>query len=184
VPSIIVDQGEIIDLAVGHLRSLGHTDIGVLIGPSSYWSSSERSRRLDAMEHANGDATSIVRIDSFEPTFDGGKASLGTVLDAGLTAIATFNDVMALGLIAAASEHGVDVPDDLSIVGSDGVPLSAMSTPALTTVAAPVQELGAGAIEILDHTMEAPMSKRLTQRTTRPHLEVRSSTSSPRAPTR
>jgi DNA-binding LacI/PurR family transcriptional regulator len=174
VASVEVDQHAIVSLALGHLRELGHRDVAVLLGPRSYWSSSERSRCLDALSDARG---STVRIDA-DPTFDGGRQVLDAVLDSGVTAVAAFNDVMALGLVAAALERGLSVPGDLSVVGSDGVPLSEMAVPALTTVAAPVAEIGRLALRALDDQLagETP-----PVRSAEPDLVVRASTAPLRA---
>jgi DNA-binding LacI/PurR family transcriptional regulator len=66
-----------------------------------------------------------------------------------LTAILVFNDAMAIGVIAALTEHGIKVPEDISIIGFDDLQQSKFTTPSLTTVKIPKYELGAESINIL-----------------------------------
>jgi DNA-binding LacI/PurR family transcriptional regulator len=63
------------------------------------------------------------------------------------TAVLCYNDMAAIGLLAAAQAAGVHIPDDLSIVGYDNIPFSAFTTPALTTVDQPKQTLGRLAVQ-------------------------------------
>lgn len=174
VASVEVDQHAIVTLALTHLHDLGHRRIGVLPGPRSYWSSAERTRSLDRL--ADTLAHGVVRFDPVDPTFEGGRRSIDAILDAGVTAVAAFNDVTALGLVAAAADRGVAVPGDLSVVGSDGVPFGEMAVPALTTVAAPVREIGVLALAALDAQLAGGPPPQLSAS---PHLVVRASTAPP-----
>lgn len=65
------------------------------------------------------------------------------------TAVVASNDVMALGAIQAAEKAGLRVPDDISVVGFDDIPLAALTRPPLTTVAQPVRRMGEVAVELL-----------------------------------
>jgi LacI family transcriptional regulator len=65
------------------------------------------------------------------------------------TAIFAANDLSALGVLAVAAQRGLSVPDDLSVIGFDDVPEAASSTPPLTTVRQPIQEMGAAGIDLL-----------------------------------
>ena len=160
IASVCVDQAAVIDLALAHLRERGHRDIAVLRGPRGYWS----SRQRDA---AAGDG--VVGIEGAPPTFEGGRDAARRIVDEGVTAVAAFNDVQAVGVLAGAADLGLTVPGELAVVGSDGIPLASMSTPALTTVAAPVDDLAAQAVaRVLEGgTDDATLS---------PHLVVGGST--------
>lgn len=72
------------------------------------------------------------------------------------TAVLTVNDLVALGAIATCRMHGLHVPNDISIVGFDDIPYSAMALPPLTTVAQPAYELGSRAAELLLQRMREP----------------------------
>lgn len=174
VASVAVDQRAIVALALAHLQALGHRSIGVLVGPRSYWSTAERTRQIEAL--SLGADTSIIPLGPGEPSFEGGRAALDSVLASGVSAVAAFNDVMALGLVAAAHEISLEIPGDLSIVGSDGVPLGEMSLPPLTTVAAPMADIGRLALRALDDQLGGGRPEVLS---VRPHLVERSSTAAP-----
>lgn len=72
------------------------------------------------------------------------------------TAIVGANDLLAVGALFAARELGINVPDDLSLVGSDDIPLAAATWPGLTTVAKPKYLLGEAACEMLLERLEPP----------------------------
>lgn len=63
------------------------------------------------------------------------------------TAVLCYNDLAAIGLLAAAARVGLRVPGELSVVGFDNIPLSAYATPPLTTVEQPTGALGRAAVE-------------------------------------
>src|SRR5919199_538501 len=65
------------------------------------------------------------------------------------TAILAISDVLALGVLQAAAERGIDVPGELSVVGFDDIPQAATATPALTTVFQPHEEKGRAAVRLL-----------------------------------
>ena len=148
VPSVVVDQAAVVALAIDHLAAQGHGHVAVVGGPTGYWSS---GRRAQAVRRLLADPRgSDLRIDEVGPapaTFAAGRALLDDVRRTGATGVAMFNDVQAAGLLVAAQQAGLAVPDDLSVVGSDGLDLATMTAPALTTVAAPLPEIGRVAVE-------------------------------------
>ena len=72
------------------------------------------------------------------------------------TAIVCYNDQVALGVMAALNEMNIKVPDEISLVGNDDIPLSRYVPTQLTTVHAPMFELGVKAAEILLNNIESP----------------------------
>jgi len=176
VSSITVDQRRIVELALDHLGFLGHRSVVVLNGPDSYWSSARRTEALAGVQRTPHRPRCTVVADQ-EPTFAGGWKAASAVLDAGATAVVAFNDLMALGVVAAASAAAVSVPDRLSVVGSDDVDAASMSWPPLTTVASPLSELGRVAVSTL--LAEAAGRSRRSHTVLDPVLVVRSSTAPP-----
>jgi alanine racemase len=74
---------------------------------------------------------------------EGGAAAFAALLEEGLpTAVLTMSDVTAIGLMNAALDAGVRVPDELSVVGFDDIPAAAWVWPRLTTVHQPIREKG------------------------------------------
>jgi DNA-binding LacI/PurR family transcriptional regulator len=86
----------------------------------------------------------------------------------------TLNDTQAIGAMHAARQHGVEVPDQLAIIGFDDAPMSQYLLPALTTVRQPIGEAGKRCVEILVRLMGEEQPE-LTQVLLRPKLIVRDS---------
>ena len=142
VASVALDQQAIIELGVTHLRAAGHRSIAVVRGPHSYWSSRERDRVVRRLP-------GLVTYGPVRPDFEAGIALATDLMRSSVTGVLAFNDVQALGIVAGYRAAGRSVPRDLSVVGSDDIADAAMSDPPLTTVAAPVQQLGDAAFDLL-----------------------------------
>jgi LacI family transcriptional regulator len=106
--------------------------------------------------------------------FSDGHAAAGQVLDSGATAVIAFNDVVALGLLGALHELGIEVPERLSVAGFDDIPFAKFTSPALTTASVPQVELGELAWESLWAMLNGEKPKRSA--IFRPRLVARSST--------
>ncbi len=83
-------------------------------------------------------------------------------------------DAMAVGAIHVAQDHGLRVPDDLSIIGFDGLPIASESNPGLTTIRQPLHEMGAAAVKLLVQLAEGEHPPQLIPFSTQ--LIVRGST--------
>lgn len=142
VASVALDQQAIIELGVTHLRAAGHRSIAVVRGPHSYWSSRERDRVVRRLP-------GLVTYGPVRPDFEAGITLATDLMRSNVTGVLAFNDVQALGIVAGYRAAGRSVPRDLSVVGSDDIADAAMSDPPLTTVAAPVQQLGDAAFDLL-----------------------------------
>ena len=142
VASVALDQEAIIELGVTHLRAAGHRSIAVVRGPVAYWSGRERDRVIRRLPD-------LLSLGPVRPTFEGGIALANDLMALGVTGVLAFNDVQALGIVAGYRAAGRSVPRDLSVVGSDDIAAAAMSDPPLTTVAAPVQQLGDAAFDLI-----------------------------------
>jgi DNA-binding LacI/PurR family transcriptional regulator/predicted dehydrogenase len=146
VPSVTVDNRRGIELAFDHLRSLGHRRIGYVSGISGIHTAHER---LDAYSELAG-AESIV-LDSGVDADAGarGAAQLLAVTDPP-TAIIAGNDMTAFGVISKLVAQGLRVPTDVSVVGFDGLVLSARYNPVLTTIRQPIADMGNIAIDLAE----------------------------------
>lgn len=144
--------------ATRHLIALGHRRIGCITGPSVTTPSAERVigyRRALSEAGLPYDETLVVRGDfQFAGGYEGARALL--TLPEPPTAIFACNDLMAVGAIAAAAALGRRVPDDLSVVGFDDTILASYVTPALTTVAQPIADIGRLATEMVLQRVQAP----------------------------
>ncbi|SFS14122.1 DNA-binding transcriptional regulator, LacI/PurR family [Microbacterium sp. cf046] len=146
--TLSVDQIAGARLATKHLISLGHRQIYHLAGPQDWIEAEARMRGfLDEMGASDIPTTAPILGDwTAEFGYYAGRELLG-VPD--FTAIFASNDQMALGLMHAIRDEGLDVPRDISIVGFDDIPEAAHFWPPLTTVRQDFSELGRRCVELL-----------------------------------
>ena len=162
VASILPDVERGVGQLVAHLAAFDHRSIAYLSGPSRSWMS---ARRWDALLAAAAEhGMSIVEIGPGMPTLEGGAAAMSRVVASGVSAVVAFNDLMAIGLLRAALDRGIAVPSAVSVVGFDDIFGSDFTTPALTTVKAPLAEAGERAVR---HLLE-----RVGRGTSSPAFEV------------
>ena len=139
--------------ATRHLIELGHRRIAIIGGPEQLWSSRARLAGYRAALEAAGlpPAGELIRRDDF--CTEGGRRQARGLLALAQppTAIVAGNDPQAFGVLQALGERGLRVPDDLSVVGFDDVPVASWATPALTTVRQPLAAMAATAFRML-HT--------------------------------
>jgi DNA-binding LacI/PurR family transcriptional regulator len=173
-PAVTFDNAGGMRQAVAHLEALGHRHLAWLAGPRASWSNRERTRALKAA--AAGSSLKLSPIGNFPPSFEGGVAAADQVVAAGATAVIAFNDLMALGVVNRLNSRGLRVPDDLSVVGIDDIPMSGMSNPSLTTVSLPKEAAGRAAVSLLLELIEQPDSQAPARRELPTQLLVRGST--------
>lgn len=143
-----------VNLAVSHLAQMGHTRIGLALGPDRYTPTiRKRDAFGDAMRrHVDGSLTEA-DLDDFQAfttyTVEGGSTAAQALLDKGATGIVCGSDLMALGAIHAARQRGLRVPEDVSVVGSDDSLLVEFTDPPLTTVRQPVAPIANAAAQAL-----------------------------------
>ncbi|MDR1806804.1 MAG: LacI family transcriptional regulator [Propionibacteriaceae bacterium] len=149
--SVACDDLEGGRLATEHLLSLGHERIGIVAGPrhaASAWDRLTGYREALAAHDLAADESLVVHTQ-----FDVGGGVLGghTLLSLAEppTAIFAVNDTAAVGVMAAAYQRGLHVPDDLSLVGFNDIPLSAHLPIPLTSVRSDLGQMGALAVHEL-----------------------------------
>jgi LacI family transcriptional regulator len=172
-------------LAVKHLLSLGHKRIACIRGPShtEEWGSGKRVRAYRDTLLAAGLPVEPALLQQGDWTYQSGKVATECLLklDDPPTAIVACNDNMAIGALAAVHGHGLAVPDDISIIGFDGITLSAYTMPPLTTIATSLVELGQQLCQLLLNRIYDQLEDGPLRITIGNQLLVRSSTASPRA---
>jgi DNA-binding LacI/PurR family transcriptional regulator len=117
-------------------------------------------------------------------TFDGGVASFRRIWEDGLrpTAVLAMSDVMAIGVVWAAREVGLRVPEDLSIVGFDDLDVAPHASPPLTTVHQPIRQKGEEAARLLLRMISRPDLERPEHKLLETRLIIRGSTAQAPAP--
>lgn len=147
VMSIHADNQRGMRRVAEHLGELGHRSITYLAGPESSWADGMRWQALQAA--ALDLELTLRRLGPNDPTVAGGEAALDPLLERPPTAIAAYNDLVAIGAMRALERAGVAVPEQVSVVGFDNIFGSDFGNPALTTVASPLHAMGKGAVELL-----------------------------------
>ena len=141
-PTVGVDNRAGIHDALEHLTSLGHRHIA-FVGAETL--GDEQERQAAYREYSERAGVTVLKgyTQRVPNTLRGGGPALSALLRLSPrpTAILAATDTMAIGLIHAAYELGVPVPDQLSIVGFDDIPFAAAAVPGLTTVRMPMTEI-------------------------------------------
>jgi DNA-binding LacI/PurR family transcriptional regulator len=177
VSAVLLDSAGGMRQAIEHLVALGHQRIGFLGGPTGSWSNRERRRGLRT--EARGRSLDVIEFGPFAPHFEAGPHAADLAVAAEVTAVVAFNDLLALGVLSRLADRGIGVPDEISVVGFDNIPMAAMATPHLTTVALPLEQAGRVAIELLLEQLAHPGSGTHEQGLPA-QLIVRASTAPPR----
>jgi LacI family transcriptional regulator len=135
-----VDYATAVKELGAHLRGFGHRRIAYVAGPALSYANEQRAQGLGelAREYPDLEFLTIPAGSSMEAGYDAADA----VLETGATAAIAFNDLVALGLMSRLREVGVEVPEQLSIVGIDDIPQSRFAAPPLTTMSVPRIEIG------------------------------------------
>ena len=174
-PFVSCDDRSASAQAVSHLASLGHRRIGFVSGPTRYVVvRRKRDGYLDALGAAGLSAIADLVVDTVF-SVEGGRASMVQLLEHGATAVVAASDLMALGTVLGAREHGLAVPGEWSAVGFDDTTLMAYTDPPLTTIRQPVVAMCDHAARLLlDQLGGTPAIHR--EYLFRPELVVRGST--------
>ncbi len=167
-PRVSTDDADAVRQAYTHLTTLGHTRIGLLVGPATHRPS---RRKVEEFSRLVPDGPIGHALFSFE----GGQATTTDLLPTGITALICGSDVLALGAIRAARRTGLHVPHDLSIVGYDDSAFMNYTDPPLTTLRQPIDAMSRAAVTLLTNqiTGDNPTPKELLHE---PELVVRNST--------
>jgi DNA-binding LacI/PurR family transcriptional regulator len=160
VTSVGVDERAAGRLATEHLLALGHRRIGFAAGEEHASPTREKAEGLHAALDAAGlDGDGDGRIVYTRFGVEGGREAFHALMSANgssPTGIICSSDLMAIGVIREAAAQGLRVPDDLSVVGFDGIAAAEWTEPELTTVEQPIDEIAMTAVEALCALMESP----------------------------
>ena len=153
-----VDNVEAGRLAAAHLIARGHQRIAFATASGRTMSRGEKIRGFMAAAQAAGlqASASVIDASAASEYGDSEMPDVGRLLAARIaaerlppTGIVAMNDMLAFGLMAGLREAGIAVPRDISVIGIDGLFLSALMSPSLATVRLPVPEMAATIVERL-----------------------------------
>lgn len=150
--SVGSDIAQAVRLGLDHLVSKGHSRPWLMLGPR--WRIARARFLRTVHDHcvARDVDPASLPTEEGEYTVAGGHAAMKRILEADESrhiSVFAANDLMALGAMMAAREAGRRCPEDVSILGFDGVPAGAFSWPGLTTIEKPARALGRRAVECL-----------------------------------
>lgn len=172
VPHVVIDTPSGMVHAAEHIASLGHRSITYLAGPRASWADRGRWRALQLATRRLG--LTLTRLGPFAPTMAGGTAAAEAVVNNDATAVIAFNDLLAIGTMRRLLARGLRVPEDISVLGCDDIFGADFCHPALTTLAAPLQDSGRAAVTLLLSSLAGQDARQRVELPT--HLVVREST--------
>jgi DNA-binding LacI/PurR family transcriptional regulator len=179
VVSVGVDERAAGRLATEHLLELGHREIGFVAGDAYALATREKLLgRDDALRAAGVAPNGCVAHAGF--TVEGGRVALRALIERESlpTGVICSNDLMAIGALQEAASLGVRVPDELSIVGFDGIEAASWTQPPLTTVEQPIEDIAETAIQALQAQISDP-GQALPNYVFRPQLRAGGTTARP-----
>ncbi|TXY07796.1 substrate-binding domain-containing protein [Vibrio mimicus] len=172
IPVVVMDWGPILFasdkiqdnslqggyMAAKHLIECGHREIGCITGPLIRHQAQMRYEGYKRALSEKGIAINPDWIVESDFECEGGYNAFEKLCERGKLPSALFvcNDMMAMGVIQAANQRGLRVPDDLSLIGYDDVHIAKFMSPALTTIHQPKYRLGKAAIDTLLYRLENP----------------------------
>ena len=182
VTNVILDHKRAAELALSHLARMGHREIAFMKGPKV--SSDSETRWQSICEVAKAMELPMkpelcVEMEFSTPFPDMGYPVVQKLLAGGkqFTALFAYNDVSAIGAIRALRDAGMEVPDDVAVVGFDDIPSAAYNTPSLTTIRQPLRRMGEIAAQtLLNRLRQGGASSR--EVAVEPELVIRESTTS------
>lgn len=185
VSSVRVDHHAGMLAAVGHLVDLGHCSIGFLSGPLALTTASERHKAFQDACRQYRVPLADRRMSQGDHSVKGGYEAMQRLLQSnvggnGLTAVVCSNDLSAIGAMEMIYEHGLRVPEDISVVGYDGILLSAYTRPGLTTMHVPREKVAGAAFQsLLSYQQGADLGAVGQEHVILPELVCRRSTTAP-----
>jgi DNA-binding LacI/PurR family transcriptional regulator len=178
--TVSCDDSVATEQAMNHLRQLGHTRIGLLLGPRDHVPSIRKLTAAKKVATGWGMALDSDQVVNSLYSLEAAQAAAAKLLAAGVTGIVCASDPMALGAIRAVRRAGLHVPGDISIVGYDDSALMNCTDPPLTTVRQPIEPMGRMIIELLVRQISSD-SASADEFLFSPELVVRGSTAPLRA---
>jgi LacI family transcriptional regulator len=181
VINIVLNHQRAAELALKHLFHLGHRRIAFIKGQAFSSDTEDRWANIERAAHQLGltiDPPLVAQLEGDSPSPQLGYKATKKILAAAepFSALFAFNDISAMGAIRALRESGLQVPDDVSVVGFDDIQSAAYQNPGLTTVRQPLREMGRTAAEILLRRISRPGLDLHDRYTVEPELMVRETT--------
>jgi DNA-binding LacI/PurR family transcriptional regulator len=181
VSNLVLNHTKAAELALAHLRELGHTRIAMMQGPKIIPDSEYRWSAILEVSQRFGIQTGpdlLMGLADYSGSPESGylpvKELLARTRD--FTAIFCFNDIAAIGAMRALRDAGLRVPEDVSVIGFDDILGASYHTPSITTVRQPLEEMGREGAKVLLDRIVHPAQDFEAETVFQPQLIVREST--------
>lgn len=180
IPSVGTDNFQGAVMAIQHLLDCGQKKIGHISGPLGWWEAEERKRGWrETLEAAGLNASEQHCAEGNWSSISGEKAFL-QLLESfpDMDAVFAANDQMALSVLREAFRRGINIPEQLSVIGFDNIPESAYFCPALTTISQDLQLVGEQAVKNIVEMIQARQGSQFVAAQSRfiqPSLVIRES---------
>jgi DNA-binding LacI/PurR family transcriptional regulator len=148
-PRVSCDDAVAVEQSIAHLRHLGHTEIGLILGVPDHMPSRRRYAAVKALAAKDGFVISDDQVVHSLFSVEGGQAAAAILIDRGMTALICASDPIALGAVRAVRRAGLSVPHDVSVIGYDDSALMMCTDPPLTTVRQPIEPMARAAVDLL-----------------------------------
>ena len=148
-PQISCDDAVAVEQAMGHLVSLGHRKIGLVLATPDHIPSRRKLAAARVAAARAGVELPDAHIEHALFSLEGGQVAAGRLLQRGITGIICASDPIALGAVRAVRRAGLSVPHDISIVGYDDSSFMTCTDPPLTTIRQPIEAMGRAAVDLL-----------------------------------
>jgi LacI family transcriptional regulator len=191
IPDLLVDTVRVDNIsgtqsAITHLIQLGHRSIGYIDRKIDQSHSLEQKVGYKKALEEHGlflDPANIIRADGYD--YASGISAVKALIQKTpqLTAIFAYYDITALGALRGILDMGYRVPEDFSVVGYDGMPITKVSSPRLTTISFPVRRIAKTTCDLLIKRLERSKDRQEKEQdiAIMPKLIVRDSTAAPRS---
>jgi LacI family repressor for deo operon, udp, cdd, tsx, nupC, and nupG len=151
IPHVAVDDAAAAECAVTHLIDMGHTRIAFVGGPLDSTTVEDRHDGYQAALNRAGIPVDDELVVQVPMSLEGGSRAADQLVACGAVFTAAFaaTDEVAFGVVSGLRGCGLRVPEDVSIVGMDDVPMASHADPPMTTIRVPARELGRAAWHLL-----------------------------------
>ena len=162
--SVALDNAQAANMAIEHLIALGHRKI-VIIGGYRIHSDTTEQRFQGCLTALRDHGLAFDEDLDYEPSrfsFADGYRAANALLERGraFTGVFAMSDVIAIGAIRALKDAGLRVPEDVSVVGFDGLTIGEYTIPKLSTIVQPIEELAERSLHLLQENIESKRSPR------------------------
>lgn len=147
--------------AVQHVAEIGHRRVGFVGWPNHQWVTGDIRYRgyVEAVADLglDDDPTLVARVEGYGP--EHGRRAFHEMASVAPTAVVAVSDNLAIGVMHAAEDLGIEVGEELAVVGYDDIPAAADVRPSLTTLRQPLQTIGDRLVEVLLRRLDNPDSE-------------------------